>query len=72
MIHLLQPFTHAILFAVDELADRVERRRGEMAQLCFVGKIVGIELADKFSESLCHFFRMLVAVSWILPLGPGE
>ena len=41
MLDFLQPLARAILLAVDELADGVERRGGEMARLRLVGKIIG-------------------------------
>ena len=72
MVDLLQPFARAILLAVDELADGVERRRGEMARLRLIGKIVGVELADKFGERLGDFVGVLIAVARILPLRAGE
>ena len=47
MLDLLQPLARAILFAVDELADGIERRRGKMARLRLVGEFIGAELTDE-------------------------
>ena len=57
MIDLLHPLTDDVLLTVDELADGVERRGGEMARLGLIGKIIGIELTDKFGERLARLRR---------------
>ena len=56
MIDLLQPLALAILLAVDELADGVERRRGQVTCLGLVGEIVSVELADKFRKGFGDCF----------------
>ncbi len=72
MIDLLQPLAHAVLLAIDQLADGIERRRRKMARLRFVGEIIGVELADKVGEGLGDLFGVLVAISRIFPLRTGE
>src|SRR6266480_389364 len=67
MLDLSQPFARSILLAIDEFADGVERRRGEMARLRFVSEIVGGELTDKISECLRDFLGVLISIARILP-----
>src|SRR4029453_1991181 len=72
MFDLLQPLAHTILLAIDELADGVERRRGEVARLRFVGEIGGIELRNEFGESSGNLAGMLITVSRTFPFRSRE
>ena len=60
MIDFLHPLARAVLFAVDELADGIERRAGEMARLRLVGEIIGVELADEVGKRLRYFPDIIV------------
>ena len=72
MLDLLQPLARAILFAVDELADGIERRRGKMARLRLVGEFVGAELTDESGKRPGDFIGVFVAIARIFPFGSGE
>ena len=69
---LLEPFARAILLAVDEFTNGIQRRGGKMASLCLVGKIVGFELADESRKRFGNLIRMLVTITRIFPFRPGE
>src|SRR4030095_11574701 len=72
MIDFLQPFPGPVLLALDELTDGIERGRGEMARLRFVGKIISVEFSDEFRECPGDFVPMLIAIAWIFPLRSGK
>ena len=72
MLDLLQPLARAILFAVDELADGIERRRGKMARLRLVGEFIGAELTDESGKRPGDFIGVFVAIARIFPFGSGE
>jgi hypothetical protein len=66
MLDLLQPSARAVLFTIDKLADRIERRSGQVARLCLVGKIIGIELTDEIGKRAGDFLGMLIAVALVV------
>src|SRR5918995_1189922 len=72
MIDLLQPSAQTVLFTIDKLTDRIERRGSEVARLRLVGKIICIELTNEMSERFADLVGMLVAVARVLPLRPGQ
>ena len=55
MLEILQPFAHPVLSAIDKLAYCIQRRGGQMARLCLVGEIIGIELTNEVGERLGDF-----------------
>src|SRR5918993_1007529 len=72
MLDFLQPSSHAVLFTIHKLADGIEWRGGQVARLRLVGKIISIELTNEMSERLGDFLGMLISVTRVLPLRPGQ